>query len=122
MSNNIYITYNIGGGSTDGWSLSGNSVAGASLGTTNDQGFDIITNNTSRITLSNEGEIGINTNPQSGVTVNVSGQIYADVYSGPQTIMNDITIPENTNSLFIGPDISFSGTVTVGTNSVVTII
>jgi hypothetical protein len=119
MSNNIYITYNIG--TIGGWSVSGNSVNGGVLGTKNDDSFDIITNNTPRATISSDGEIGINKIPQSGVTLDVSGQVYAELFSNPQTITNNINIPNNTNSFAMGP-VSLTGTVTVGVGSVLTII
>lgn len=120
MSNNIYITYNIGG-NTDGWSLSGNTTNNAVLGTNNDAGFDIITNNTNRVTITNDGEVGINKIPQTGVTLDVSGQIYAEMFSNPQTIISNINIPSDTNSFLMGP-VAFSGTVSVGSQSTLTII
>lgn len=119
MSNNIYITYNIG--TIGGWSVSGNSVVDGVLGTKNDESFDIITNNTSRITISNDGEIGINKIPQTGVTLDVGGQIFAEMFSNPQTITSDIIIPSDTNS-FVKGTVAFSGTVSVGPGSVLTII
>lgn len=118
--NNINITYNIG---TDGWTLSGNNVTNAVLGTKNDEGFNIITNNTPRVTVSSDGEIGINKIPQTGVTLDIGGQIYSEGgFTNPQTITNNLIIPPNSNSLLIGPDITMSGTVTIGVNSILTIL
>ena len=119
MSNNIYITYNVG--TLGGWSVSGNTVVDGVLGTKNDESFDIITNNTPRITISNDGEIGVNKTPQSGVTLDVSGQIYGEIFSNPQTITSNIEIPPTTNSFVIGP-ISLLGSVNVSVGSVLTII
>lgn len=59
----------------------------------------------------------INTGPQI-----IGGQVYSDGgFLNPQTIMTDIDVPSDSNSIVIGPDVSFSGTVTVGNNSVLTI-
>lgn len=119
MSNNIYITYNIG--TTDGWSISGNSVNNAVLGTKNDADFDLITNNTTRAVISSTGEVGINKIPQTGVTLDISGQVFAEMFTNPQTIINNIDIPSNSNS-FVAGTVSFSGTVSVGIGSTLTII
>lgn len=119
MSNNIYITYNIG--TVGGWSVSGNSVVDGVLGTKNDAGFDIITNDTPRLTVSNDGQIGVNKTPQSGVTLDVSGQLYAELFSNPQTITSNIDVPPNTNSFVMGT-VSLSGTVSVSAGSTFTII
>lgn len=60
----------------------------------------------------------ISTGPQL-----IGGQIYSEGgFANPQTILNNIDVPSESNSFFMGPDISFSGTVTVGDNSVLTII
>lgn len=118
MSNNIYITYNIGD-STESWSLSGNTITGSNhIGSINDQGIDIITNNTPRIIIENDGEIGIGTSPKTGVTINVSGQISSDLYTHPQVITKNITIPDNSNSFLVSPvGIGTGFTITVGDNS-----
>mgnify|MGYP006269879105 CR=1 FL=1 len=59
----------------------------------------------------------INTGPQL-----IGGQIYSEGgFANPQTITTNVDVAPNSNSLIIGPDISFSGTVTVGNNSVLTI-
>lgn len=122
MSNNINITYNIG--TTDGWSISGNSVDNAVLGTKNDAGFDIISNDVPRISVDNDGEIGIGTTPQSGLTLTVSGLLSSDMLLNPQLIEKNIITPPNTNSLLIGPDITVEVgyTITVGLDSYLTII
>lgn len=119
--NNINITYNIG---TDGWTLSGNNVTNAVLGTKNDSGFDIISNDVPRISVDNDGEIGIGTTPQSGLTLTVSGLLSSDMLLNNQIIEKNIITPPNTNSLLIGPDIAIETgyTVSVGTNSYLTII
>lgn len=118
MSNNIYITYNIGE-SRDSWSVSGNTITGSNhIGSINDQGIDIITNNTPRIIIENDGEIGIGTSPKTGVTINVSGQIYSDLYTHPQVITKNITIPDNSNSFLVSPvGIGTGFTIVVGDNS-----
>lgn len=119
MSNNIYITYNIG--TQNAWSTSGNSVSNGVLGTKTDDSFDIITNNTPRATISSGGEVGINKIPQTGVTLDVLGQVYAELFSNPQVITSDINIPSNTNSFVMGT-VSLSGTVSVSSGSILTII
>ena len=65
--------------------------------------------------------IYITYNINAGLQI-VGGQIYSEGgFANPQTITTDIDIPTNTNSFIIGPDVSFSGTVVVGNNSVLTI-
>lgn len=52
----------------------------------------------------------------------VGGLIYSDGgFANPQTINEDIEVPVDTNAMIIGPTVSFSGTVTVGVNSILTI-
>jgi hypothetical protein len=122
MSNNISITYNIG--TTNGWSVSGNSVNNGVLGTKNDAGFDIISNDLPRISVDNDGEIGIGTTPQSGLTLTVSGLLSSDMLLNPQLVEKNIITPPNSNSLLIGPDVSIGigYTITLGVNSYLTII
>lgn len=127
MSNNIYITYNIDiDQAKDAWLVTGNtiSVSGSSvLGTVNDEGIDIVTNNVPRISIDSDGGIGVGGLPQSGVTLNVSGQIYSDLFTHPQLISKDMTIPPYSNSFLIAPvSINVGNTIAVGENSFLIIL
>lgn len=125
MSNNIYITYNIDiDQSLDSWLLTGNTVSGSTvLGTVNDEGLDIITNNIPRITIENDGEIGIGKNPQSGVTIDISGQLNSDLFSHPQLITKNMFTPPNSNSFLVAPvSIDDGYVISVGENSFLIIL
>ena len=60
------------------WGLSGNSIMGTEvLGTTNNQPLNLISNNTTRLTIKPDGNIGIGTTATSGFLLSVDGKVRA---------------------------------------------
>ena len=59
----------------------------------------------------------------SGSQIQVTGSIITNgAYMTPQTVNSNITIPDNTNALLIGPSVSLNNTSSIGTNSVLTVL
>jgi hypothetical protein len=59
----------------------------------------------------------------SSSLIQITGSVITNgVYMTPQTITKDINVPNDTNALLIGPQVSLDADSTVGTNSVLTIL
>jgi hypothetical protein len=58
-------------------------------------------------------------------TTNTSGSVIADfqgIYTTPQNYTSSVTIANATNALMVGPTINLSGSIIVGSGSILTII
>ena len=47
---------------------------------------------------------------------------FTGIYYTPQTVTADITIPDDYNAVLFGPSVALAGTISVGTNSILTIL
>ena len=57
-----------------------------------------------------------------GGDVMISGSLHAGVYLTPQTISENVSVPNNYNAVLFGPTVTIAATLSIGTNSVLRIL
>jgi hypothetical protein len=87
--------------------------------------FNQVNNNANAFIIGNGTSTGSRSNLlfASGSQIQITGSIITDgVYMTPQTVNNNIVVPNNTNALLIGPTVSLNNTSSIGENSVLTVL
>jgi hypothetical protein len=102
------------GADNPNWSRTGNAIAATgTLGATSDQGFNIITNNKTRVGFANDGAITVNTTTDGGATTTIGRA------AGHTTAINGATNITGATTVVGAMDINATGTgaTNIGTST-----
>ncbi len=102
------------GADNPNWSRTGNAIAGTgTLGATSNQGFNIITNNKTRVGFANDGAITVNTTTDGGATTTIGRA------AGHTTAINGATNITGATTVVGAMDINATGTgaTNIGTST-----
>lgn len=102
------------GAANPNWALGGNTLTGTgSLGATSNHGISIITNNLERMSIANDGTIGINDGANAGMTTNIGKS------TGTVSLLGTVNLTGSANINTSGTDATNIGTgATAGTVSI----